>query len=233
MFGSMFAREDWIPALIYHPMDEVFVSLGISVLIGITVLCLGMAIGLFNAWINASLQEHLWDNFGPIGLLFYLALVGLTLGYWMQWPALQYVCLTLASGALLSIGLRNFSLLKQEPIGLRLIATLIETYDFAIKFVIQTLSFVRLAAFTFAHIALSMALVIIVELLSAHPWLAWSTFVIGNIMIAVIEGILVCIQVIRLHFFELFTKFISGGGIPFEPLKLSGGTLDEHVYIIQ
>lgn len=78
-----------------------------------------------------------------------------------------------------------------------------------------------------------MALVIIVELLSGHAWLACSIFVIGNILITVIEGVLVCIQVIRLHFYELFTKFISGDGIPFEPLKLSVEHFDEYADISQ
>lgn len=233
LFGSLFAHEDWIPALIHHPMDEVFVSLAISILIGIGVLCLGMGIGLFNARLSGRLQEHLWDNFGPIGLLFYLALVGLVLGFWLQWPATQYLCLALISGALISMAGHYFSRLKQEPIGLRLFATLVETYDFVIKFVVQSLSFVRLAAFTFAHIALSTALVITVELLSGHSWLAWSTFVIGNILITIIEGVLVCIQATRLHFYELFTKFISGGGIPFEPLSFSEEHFDEYVDVGQ
>lgn len=233
LFGSMFAREDWIPALIYHPMDEVYLSLAISVIFGIGVLCISMFIGLLNAWLSGHLKERLWDNFGLIGLLFYLALIGLTLGYWAQWTGLKYLCLTLASAGLIIMALRNFALMEQEPIGLRLFATLVETYDFAVKFVVHTLSFVRLAAFTFAHIALSMALVIIVELLSGHAWLAWSIFVIGNILITVIEGFLVCIQVIRLHFYELFTKFISGGGIPFVPLKLSVEHFDEYADIGQ
>ncbi|WP_432473088.1 V-type ATPase 116kDa subunit family protein [Amphritea sp. HPY] len=233
LFGNLFAREDWIPALIYHPMDEVYVSLAISVIFGIGVLCISMFIGLLNAWLSGHLKERLWDNFGLIGLLFYLALIGLTLGYWAQWTGLKYLCLTLASAGLITMALRNFALMEQEPIGLRLFATLVETYDFAIKFVVHTLSFVRLAAFTFAHIALSMALVIIVELLSGHSWLALSIFVLGNIIITVIEGFLVCIQVIRLHFYELFTKFISGGGIPFEPLRLSVEHFDEYADIGQ
>ncbi|MCW8331547.1 hypothetical protein MD588_22375 [Photobacterium sp. SDRW27] len=233
LFGSLFAREDWIPALIFHPMDEVYVSLAISVTFGICVLCISMSIGLLNAWLSGLLKERLWDNFGLIGLLFYLALVGLIVGFWAQWPGIQLLCLSLVSAGLLAMAIRNFNRQEQESLGLRLFATLIETYDFAIKFVVHTLSFVRLAAFTFAHIALSMALVIIVELLSGHTWLAWSVFVIGNILITVIEGILVCIQVIRLHFYELFTKFISGGGIPFVPLRLSVEHFDEYADISQ
>ena len=233
LFGSLFAREDWIPALIYHPMNEVYLSLAVSVIFGIGVLCISMFIGLLNAWLSGHLKERLWDNFGLVGLLFYLALIGLAAGFWAQSPAIQYFSLSLACAGLITMALRNFVQQEQVTIGVRLFATLLETYDFAVKFVVHTLSFVRLAAFTFAHIALSMALVIIVELLSGHAWLAWSTFVIGNILITVIEGVLVCIQVIRLHFYELFTKFISGGGIPFEPLKLSVEHFDEYADISQ
>ncbi len=231
LFGSLFAREDWIPALVFHPMDEVLVSFSISVGIGVGLLCLGMVIGLFNAWLSGRLRERLWENFGLIGLLFYLALIGLSVGFLAAWPGVLYLSLALASGCLISMAVRHYVQLSREPAWLRLFASVMETYDFAIKFVVQTLSFVRIAAFTFAHITLSMALVIVVGLFSGNSWLAWSTFVIGNLLITLFEGFLVCIQAIRLHFFELFTKFISGGGIPFEPLRPPEEHSDEYVDI--
>jgi V/A-type H+-transporting ATPase subunit I len=222
MFGSAFAREDWIPAL-YHPMSEVLVSFSVSVGIGILMLCVGMFFSLINAWWSGCLKALLWDNFGPIGLAFYLALISFALGQMGAWETLQGLGLALAVGGMLALAIHFFAGAGEESLGLRLFISLLETYDFVIRFVVQTLSFVRIAAFTFAHIALSTALMITVELFASLPWLAWSTFILGNLMITILEGLLVSIQVIRLHFFEFFTKFISGEGIPFRPLSIPDG----------
>jgi V/A-type H+-transporting ATPase subunit I len=218
LFGSVFAREDWIPALLFHPMDEVLILLSISVLIGICVLCGGMVIGLINAFLSGRLKQRFWDNFGPIGLLFYLSLISLFVGLMAEWRIVQALSMVIAIGGFVSMAIHYFRSQRGEPTALRLLSSLIESYDFTIKFMVQTLSFVRIAAFTFAHIALSMALMIVVELLSPLPWLAWFCFVLGNLLITLLEGVLVSIQVIRLHFFELFTKFVTGGGVAFRPL---------------
>nr|WP_242521859.1 V-type ATPase 116kDa subunit family protein [Motiliproteus sp. SC1-56] len=219
LFGNVFAREDWIPPLIHHPMNEIFVSLGISVLIGVGMLCLGMAIGLFNAWRGARLRQLYWSDYGPLGLVFYLALVVLSLCLWQEWTQGARVAGGLALAVLALVMANRTFAERQQPLGLRLFQALLETWDFVIKFVVQTLSFVRLAAFTFAHIALSMALLVVVDLVSGIPWLAWALFILGNLLITLVEGVLVAIQVIRLHFFELFTKFTSGEGCVFTPLR--------------
>ncbi len=43
---------------------------------------------------------------------------------------------------------------------------------------------------------------------------------IGNIVIVVLEGAIVAIQVLRLEYYEGFSRFFSGSGRAFEPLVL-------------
>jgi V/A-type H+-transporting ATPase subunit I len=42
---------------------------------------------------------------------------------------------------------------------------------------------------------------------------------IGNALIIVLEGLIVSIQVLRLEFYELFSRFYSGDGREYEPLR--------------
>jgi V/A-type H+-transporting ATPase subunit I len=49
----------------------------------------------------------------------------------------------------------------------------------------------------------------------------WITIVIGNIFIIGFEGLIVGIQTMRLHYYEILGKFFHGGGMHFEPLKLT------------
>lgn len=219
LFGSVFSSEKLIPALGFHPMENVLLYLLSSVLLGVLLICLSMFIGLFNAWRAQRLSAILWDNYGPIGLLFYLSLILFVVGLQGQSNSLSNAGLMLASSGLLAMFFHYYKAMEGESMGLRLFASLLESYDFVMKFIMQTFSFIRVAAFTFAHIALSATVMIFVDMASGNPWLVGLTLVVGNLFIILIEGLLVSIQVIRLHFFELFTKFVIGGGVPFTPFN--------------
>ena len=49
----------------------------------------------------------------------------------------------------------------------------------------------------------------------------WIIFVIGNIIVCGLEGLVVGIQVLRLEYYEMFSRFYSGEGRPYEPVKLN------------
>ena len=44
--------------------------------------------------------------------------------------------------------------------------------------------------------------------------------VIGNLFVMALEGLIVGIQVLRLEFYELFSRFYGGNGVSYSPLKL-------------
>jgi len=48
----------------------------------------------------------------------------------------------------------------------------------------------------------------------------WLILILGNVLVLVIEGLLVGIQVLRLDFYEMFSRFYTGGGEKFRPNKL-------------
>jgi V/A-type H+-transporting ATPase subunit I len=69
-----------------------------------------------------------------------------------------------------------------------------------------------------AHGGLSLA---IFALAGEEPDLGfWITILIGNLFIIGFEGLIVGIQTMRLHYYEILGKFFHGGGMRFEPLTL-------------
>ena len=85
----------------------------------------------------------------------------------------------------------------------------------------NTASFVRLAAFALNHVALSMAVLILAGMLERLPaglFLKGILFILGNIFIVCLEGLIVFIQVLRLEYYEFFSKFYRGGGNVFKPV---------------
>ena len=45
-------------------------------------------------------------------------------------------------------------------------------------------------------------------------------FFFGTALVIGLEAIMAGIHTVRLHFYEWFTKFYEGGGIPFKPFRL-------------
>jgi V/A-type H+-transporting ATPase subunit I len=83
----------------------------------------------------------------------------------------------------------------------------------------NTLSYVRVGAFAVAHGGLSLAIFNLAgEELDPGFWI---TVLIGNIFIIGFEGLIVGIQTMRLHYYEFLGKFFTGGGMRFEPLKIT------------
>ena len=85
----------------------------------------------------------------------------------------------------------------------------------------NTASFVRLAAFALNHVALSFAVMAISKMLASMPGGQFWKFLVlflGNILIVGLEGLIVFIQVLRLEYYEFFSKFYKGGGNVFKPV---------------
>ena len=48
--------------------------------------------------------------------------------------------------------------------------------------------------------------------------------IFGNLFILVLEGAIVTIQALRLEYYEGFSRFYSGDGLEFRPLRLETGS---------
>jgi V/A-type H+-transporting ATPase subunit I len=207
-FGSVFAREDLIPALWVHPISEPLTVLVASLLIGVAVILLGLVIdGVEHAWRGAAASW--WAS--RAGLL--LAYAGLIVS--PLWSG--GLLLALAGLAWFVIGAALF---EHAASGAgRALAELVET---ALQLVVNTVSFARVGAFALAHAGLSAAVVGIGEATGSTTGYAVA-LLLGNLLILVLEGLIVGIQTTRLVLFEFFIRFLRGEGRPFKPLPPPGG----------
>jgi V/A-type H+-transporting ATPase subunit I len=76
----------------------------------------------------------------------------------------------------------------------------------------------RVGAFSLNHVALAVAVFTLANLMGGVGH--WIAVVIGNLFILVLEGAIVAIQVLRLEYYEGFSRFFSGDGREFRPLLL-------------
>lgn len=222
LFGVCFAREDIIAPLWFRPMDEIMFYLGASVVLGAVTIIFGIILGQVNAARMGHWRAQLWEPFGPLGLAFFIALITAAAAWMLDMSVLARVMFSMAVCILLITFVHQIVQLRLDGKMMRILTALIETYDFALRYIVQSFSFARIAAFSIAHVVLSSVVVIAADSTSSI-WASLCIMMLGNAVIIVAEGVIVAIQTLRLNFFEFFTKFVQANGHAFAPLA-TGGT---------
>jgi V/A-type H+-transporting ATPase subunit I len=202
LFGSVFAREDLIPALWVQPLHAPIPVLAVPLAFAVGLLSLGQLLAGLGALWRGELGRWLLMDLGF--LVMYLGLVGLAAGLAPGWIALAGASWYLVGAFLVHRGLLG---------GLAALGHLLES---GMQILVNTLSFARVGAFALAHAALSAAVVTMAD--SAPWWAGLPILVAGNGVILVLEGLAVSIQTTRLILFELFNRFLRGTGRVFRPL---------------
>jgi len=203
LFGSLFAREDLIPALWLHPLEEPMRVLLVPLVFAVLLLSLGQLLAGLGAMRRGELGRWLLTDAGF--LLLYLGLIALVFGAAPAWPALVG----------LSWYLVGSFLVERRILGA--LAALGHLAEGGFQILVNTLSFARVGAFALAHAALSAAVVTMAE--AVGSWLgAALIMVLGNLVIILLEGLVVSIQTTRLVLFEFFNRFLQGKGRVFRPL---------------
>lgn len=216
VYGSVFGSEALIPPLWQSPLHDPMRLLILAVSGGIGFIALTLLIAIYNRLAAGRIAHALFDGGGLAGLVFYLATVLglanlLTQGMFGAPHALL---------ALSALGVIAAYTWQASPAGFgeRLLVTLIETLETATSLFANTLSFLRVAAFSLNHVALALAVFTLANGLgtAGHGL----TLLLGNGVIIVLEGAIVAIQALRLMYYEGFSRFFSGDGVEFAPLRL-------------
>ncbi len=216
LYGSVFGNENIIQPLWLSPLHNPEHLLLLAVGFGVGFIVFTLLVNMRNKWMAGRIGEALFDSTGLAGLVFYLGAVG--------WLASLAGVVKLGQPAvwLCGSGLAGITVFKwhetRAGLGERILVTSIETLESGINLFSNTLSFMRVAAFSLNHVALALAVFTLASGLgsAAHGF----TLVLGNIVIIVLEGGIVAIQALRLMYYEGFSRFFSGDGREFVPLQL-------------
>ncbi len=221
LYGSVFGYEDLLTPVWLSPLHEPTRILTVAILFGVGFIVFTLLANTWNKLMAGHVGEALFDSTGLAGLLFYLGAAG-GLGAQAGLPAVAG-----AGGlawTLALIGISTVAVFKwvetRASLGERALVTAIETLETGINLFANTLSFMRVAAFSLNHVALALAVFTIAGGLGTAGH--WVTILLGNVVIIVLEGGIVAIQALRLMYYEGFSRFFSGDGTEFVPLKLAG-----------
>lgn len=230
LYGSVFGFEDVLTALWLRPLEAITDILIVSVGIGVIVLSLGMLYHIVNCALMRRWAEMIFSRNGVAGLVLYWSLLGVGAGLaGVDLPLPTGVFIALALVAALAVAFAEWfiqALERQKPrfaegLAMGVMLAFFEVFETLISMFSNTLSYVRMGAFAVAHGALSLVVFILAEMVSpAKGWGYWLTVALGNLFVIGFEGVIVGIQTMRLEYYELFSKFYSGGGRSYHPLTL-------------
>ena len=193
---------------------------------GMCLILLCMVFNILNAW-KAGDVEHIWfDTNSVAGLVFYgSAVVSI---------ALILNGKTLPGGIVLFImfGVPLILIFLKEPLtaliekksevmpkekGMFVVQGLFEMFEVLLSYFSNTLSFVRIGAFAVSHAAMMEVVLMLAGAESGN--LNWIVVVLGNLFVCGMECLIVGIQVLRLEYYEMFSRFYKGTGRKFEPFR--------------
>ena len=220
LYGSVFGYEYLIDALWIAPMSDPVYMLSMALRWGIAFLVMISFIAIYNRVIQGELMRALFDSNGLVGASLYLSVLYGIYRYHVT-GGLSSAAILISILALLM--LFGYQLVKSHaPPGERILVAFIETFETLTGYVSNTLSFLRVAAFSLNHVALAIAIFALADMMAsiqAHVVMV----ICGNLFILVLEGAIVAIQALRLEYFEGFSRFYSGDGLEFRPLRLNLG----------
>lgn len=235
MFGSIFGFEDVIPALWLRPMNNmmtvpfigklntVFI---IAIGFGMCLILLCMVFNIINAKKAGDVEKTWFDTNAVAGLVFYGS-AAVSIALIVSGHALPggMVLLIMFGVPLLVIFFKEplTNLVEKESEimpkqkGMFFVQGFFEMFEVLLSYFSNTLSFVRIGAFAVSHAAMMEVVLMLAGAESGSP--NWIVVVLGNLFVCGMEGLIVGIQVLRLEYYEIFSRFYKGTGRKFEPFR--------------
>lgn len=233
LFGSFFGFENIIQAVWLRPMEHmtslpfigklntVFI---VAVSIGMGIILMTMVLNIINSIRFHDPERTLFDTNGTAGLVFYASLM-LTIVLYMTGNSIPAaILLVIMFGLPLAVMFfkeplanlveRKAQIMPKEK-GMFVVQGFFELFEVLLSYFSNTLSFVRVGAFAISHAAMMEVVLMLSGAEAGTP--NWLVVVLGNLFVCGMEGLIVGIQVLRLEYYELFSRFYRGTGRAFKP----------------
>lgn len=236
IFGSVFGFETALdsiyasfglsPFRVMEPENITLILLA-SIAIGCVLNMVAMVINIFSGLRRKRYADALFGPNGAAGLVFYasiLAAGALLFATGLNLFSLPYILLLIVLPLLVMFFREPLgNLVGRKPkifedsVGEFISGNFFELFDFLLSYLSNTLSFLRVGAFVLVHAGMMKVVFVIAELFDPVGYTI--AVVIGNGIVACLEALLVAIQVLRLEYYEMFSRFYSGNGKPFLSIR--------------
>ena len=226
VYGSVFGSEDLLPwgfkVLEGGNTMKILIT---AVVIGVILITVCMIMNMITGIRQRDVQKIFFSPNGVAGFVFYVGIAVAVVFMAVLKKNIvttPYIICVVVLPLLLIFAATPLSKLvtgqkdwKPESIGMFFVEGFFEMFETLLSYISNTISFLRIGAYAISHAGM----MLVVYLLSGGDSIPGIIF--GNILVAGLETVLVCIQVMRLEYYEMFGRFYSGGGVKFSPKIIS------------
>lgn len=246
--GEFFATEHlllpferWVTGHFGEPRDQIlpmmpqsdpesikrmFMFFGFSVAVGFVINTCGLIINITNNFLRKKWGEALFGKSGLSGAIFFWYVVVLVLRMLflhqsatiIDWIIIGVTLFCAAYGEVLSRLVYGERPICENGVGPAIIGGVVECIEVVINYLSNSVSFLRVGAFAIAHAVLGSVIHTMMQ--GAGDGISGILIgIVGNVIVVVLEGMIVAIQVVRLQYYEFFSKFFGETGKEFSPFK--------------
>lgn len=204
-------------------IKDMFMFFGFTVAVGFIINSVGLIINIINNFFVGKIGKAFFGKTGISGALFFwyvvflvirIAAFGHAIAFY-DWIVIAITILCTALSSPLSRLVDGERPVVENGMLTLIIEGFVEILEVLSTYLSNSVSFLRVGAFALAHAVLGY----IISAMSAIAPGIGSIFVyiVGNAIVIVLEGMIVAIQVIRLQYYEFFSKFFNETGREFKP----------------
>jgi V/A-type H+-transporting ATPase subunit I len=235
-FMKILNIEGEVPHRILHLMPEqgnigkLFYFFGFTIAVGVVLNSIGLVVNIINQCSLKKFEKAFFAKTGLAGLLLFWYAISIAVRMILRLGGFAWYDYL---GLLIPVGLIFFGPLiwrvisGERPVlenGLLvfIMEGFVEILESASTYISNTVSFLRVGAFALSHAVLSFIVFTLsgmVAGMQGGPVFSFIITVFGNVVIILLEGMIVAIQVVRLQYYEFFSKFFTETGVPFTPFR--------------
>lgn len=209
-------------------IKTMFGVFGVAVGVGFIINSIGLIINLVNNVILKKWDKVFFGKDGLAGALFFWYVIVMVLRMVLlhhsiavyDWVVIGITLFFAAFAEPFERALKHEKPLLENGFGTYVISSVVEVIEVFSGYLSNTVSFVRVGAFALSHAVLDYVILILTDMCGGAGSVGGiAVLIVGNGVIIVLEGMIVAIQVIRLQYYEFFSKFFKETGKEFKPFK--------------
>ena len=243
--GEFFANETvlqpfamWVTGLFGEPRHQIlhmmpqsdpesikrmFMFFGFSIGVGFIINSVGLVLNIINNFVRRRVGHAIFGKTGLSGALFFWYIVVMVIriaafGHAIavyDWIVIGITLFLSAFGEPFIRLVEGHRPVLENGIGTAVIEAVVEILEIISSYLSNSISFLRVGAFALSHAVLGFIINTMMELVGGVG--AVAVGILGNALVIVLEGMIVAIQVIRLQYYEFFSKFFNETGREFNP----------------
>lgn len=229
VYGSVFGNEHLLPGFKVLEGDGVVTILLFTAGVGVVLILISGVLNIITGFRQKDYRKALFSANGVTGVLFLAGIVGCAasdalfatglLSTGAVWFVFALLLLSIWFGEPLisMMGLAPAEHRHKTSVGMMILEGFFELFEAFLSWLSNCLSFLRVGTYAICH---AIMMLIVYALSETSGGYSIFGLVIGNIIVMGIEAALVCIQALRLEFYELFGRFYTGRGEAFAPAHI-------------